>query len=196
METLKKLGSAFLTCTFAICGAGIGAVAGALKGQTTETGIVRGAVIGSFAGVVVAVELLESCLQGLQGELLEKMAIFGSILNGKVFREWVSSALLIAYDEQVSTVETSYVDTSDLFDISRSKGLLLEMINKLPEFYITGLEFAEQCEEPLSCAICLQDFNCGEKARRLPTCGHFFHLLCVDKWLVRHGSCPLCRKEV
>ncbi|KAI0497888.1 hypothetical protein KFK09_021126 [Dendrobium nobile] len=124
-------------------GAGIGAVAGALKGQTTETGIVRGAVIGSFTGVVVAVELLESCLQGLQGELLEKMAIFGSILNGKVFREWVSSALLIAYEEQVSTVETSYVDTSDLFDISRSKGLLLEMINKLPEFNITGLEFVQ-----------------------------------------------------
>lgn len=55
-------------------GAGIGAVTGALKGQTTETGIVRGTVIGSLAGVVVAVELLDSCLQG---ELLSKVRCFG-----------------------------------------------------------------------------------------------------------------------
>lgn len=48
----------------------IGLVSGALKGQTTETGVFRGAGIGVIAGAIVAVEVMESCLQG---EILSKV---------------------------------------------------------------------------------------------------------------------------
>ncbi|KAG0501477.1 hypothetical protein HPP92_001549 [Vanilla planifolia] len=189
METLKKLLYGVLTCSFALCGAGIGAVAGAFNGQTTETGIARGMLIGAVAGAVVAIEILESCFKG---ELQSKVtAIFGSLFNGKIYREWVSPAVLMAYQWQMSTQETSFEDTRDIFDVTQNTGLLLEIINRLPEFMV-----ARPDGEAGSCAVCLQDFSRGERARKLPSCGHFFHLNCIDRWLLRHGSCPFCRKEV
>lgn len=48
-------------------------MSGAMKGQTTETGLSRGAAIGAVAGAVVSMEVLESCLQG---ELLSKVGAF------------------------------------------------------------------------------------------------------------------------
>ncbi|XP_038987781.1 NEP1-interacting protein 1 [Phoenix dactylifera] len=193
LNTLRKVAFAGLTCTFALCGALIGSISGALKGQTTETGLFRGAGIGAVAGALLSVEVLESCLQG---ELSSKVAIFGSLLNGKIFREWVSPAMLKAYQWQINAIEASNGETADLFDISRSIGLLPDIIKRLPEFEIKSDDSINSCGELISCAVCLQDFKDGESARRLPVCGHFFHALCIDRWLVRHGSCPICRQDV
>lgn len=46
-----------------------------------------------------------------------------------------------------------------------------------------------------SCAVCLTDFQEGDRLRRLP-CGHHFHRHCVDVWLVRCDRCPLCMHRV
>ncbi|ANM67674.1 RING/U-box superfamily protein [Arabidopsis thaliana] len=42
----------------------------------------------------------------------------------------------------------------------------------------------------------LQDFQLGETVRSLPHCHHMFHLPCIDNWLFRHGSCPMCRRDL
>ncbi|OEL12633.1 hypothetical protein BAE44_0026349 [Dichanthelium oligosanthes] len=46
------------------------------------------------------------------------------------------------------------------------------------------------------CAICLGLVRAGEAVRRLPACGHLFHVECIDLWLRSHATCPLCRRDV
>lgn len=46
------------------------------------------------------------------------------------------------------------------------------------------------------CAVCLSDFEHGESGRVLPSCGHVFHVECIDIWFWSHSNCPLCRAAV
>ena len=32
--------------------------------------------------------------------------------------------------------------------------------------------------------------------RKLPMCGHRFHSECIDRWLLEHRQCPMCRTHV
>lgn len=43
------------------------------------------------------------------------------------------------------------------------------------------------------CAVCLADYADGDELRRLPGCRHAFHRGCVDQWLRRRPTCPVCR---
>ncbi|PKA50197.1 RING-H2 finger protein ATL79 [Apostasia shenzhenica] len=45
------------------------------------------------------------------------------------------------------------------------------------------------------CAICLLEFANGDAVRVLPTCGHGFHVACVDRWIASRRSCPTCRES-
>ncbi|GFP85867.1 RING-H2 finger protein atl70, partial [Phtheirospermum japonicum] len=43
------------------------------------------------------------------------------------------------------------------------------------------------------CSIYLEDYKSCDMHRGLPECGHLFHLKCIDPWLRRHPTCPVCR---
>ncbi|GAV86085.1 zf-RING_2 domain-containing protein [Cephalotus follicularis] len=46
------------------------------------------------------------------------------------------------------------------------------------------------------CAVCLSEFEKGEKTRTLK-CKHTFHKDCLDRWLQQYwATCPLCRTKV
>lgn len=42
------------------------------------------------------------------------------------------------------------------------------------------------------CCICLDDIKKPKHAQYLPCC-HFFHKICIDKWLEKNTTCPECR---
>ncbi|RKO83311.1 hypothetical protein BDK51DRAFT_16872 [Blyttiomyces helicus] len=43
------------------------------------------------------------------------------------------------------------------------------------------------------CIVCFETFSEGTSVRRL-ICGHFFHVDCIDLWLMEKTAiCPLCR---
>ncbi|KQK21769.1 hypothetical protein BRADI_1g62980v3 [Brachypodium distachyon] len=45
----------------------------------------------------------------------------------------------------------------------------------------------------VECAVCLAEMADGEKGRLLPSCGHRFHVECIDRWFRANSTCPLCR---
>lgn len=57
------------------------------------------------------------------------------------------------------------------------------------------------CAEDLSdennreCCICFEENVIGVKVARLP-CGHVYHRPCIEGWLCKHCTCPVCRYEL
>ncbi|KAK5771098.1 hypothetical protein V6Z11_A13G084900 [Gossypium hirsutum] len=45
------------------------------------------------------------------------------------------------------------------------------------------------------CVVCLEEWKPGEVVKEMP-CKHKFHDECIQKWLVIHGSCPVCRYKM
>ncbi|EQC41487.1 hypothetical protein SDRG_01454 [Saprolegnia diclina VS20] len=45
------------------------------------------------------------------------------------------------------------------------------------------------------CPICLVDFAVGERLRQL-SCGHLFHPQCIDEWLHKNFTCPMCKRDL
>ncbi|KAM0850867.1 hypothetical protein ACQ4PT_052793 [Festuca glaucescens] len=48
-------------------------------------------------------------------------------------------------------------------------------------------------DDETTCVVCLAEYADGNELRRLPGCRHWFHRRCVDDWLCRRSTCPLCR---
>ncbi|CAN6453520.1 unnamed protein product [Victoria cruziana] len=194
LEVFKTVGLGMATCLVALVGAVIGMIMGAMAGQTKETGFFRGAGIGAFGGVVLSMDVLESVVHG---QTFHLEAVLVSMANGKVFREWVIPAIVGAYQQQVLAGDESTFEVAfDIFSSGVPRGLLLESIQKLQLLDISYEPNNEACGHQASCAICLQDFEDGDAVRRLPQCRHIYHGACVDRWLSRRGSCPMCRKEI
>ncbi|KAH1224055.1 NEP1-interacting protein 1 [Glycine soja] len=97
---------------------------------------------------------------------------------------------------QMGAVEASFDEVQNIFDTGGSKGLSGDLVEKIPKIKITTDNNFDASGDRVSCSVCLQDFMLGETVRSLPHCHHMFHLPCIDKWLFRHGSCPLCRRDL
>ncbi|XP_057772483.1 RING-H2 finger protein ATL63-like [Salvia miltiorrhiza] len=69
-----------------------------------------------------------------------------------------------------------------------AQGLDPHVLSSIPVFICEG----EYCSG-LECVICLSSFENGEEGKRLPLCGHAFHVGCINMWLHSHATCPVCR---
>lgn len=48
-------------------------------------------------------------------------------------------------------------------------------------------------KDDAQCSICLGEYSDKEILRIMPTCQHNFHLECIDVWLQKQTTCPICR---
>ncbi|XP_052174505.1 NEP1-interacting protein-like 2 [Diospyros lotus] len=191
--------SGALTGLFALAGAFTGAVTGALAGRASDSGVFRGAGLGAIAGAVLSVEVLEAsraywCSERSGSRSSSSMADFiEELFHGRFVEEQFPPAILTAYHWQVTVANIRYDDVYDTYGEVPSRGLSEESLEKLPCHVILD---EVRTAQSIHCTICLQDSEVGDIVRCLPRCHHTFHLTCVDKWLTRHGSCPVCRQEV
>lgn len=75
------------------------------------------------------------------------------------------------------------------------RGLAADVLKSLPVFVFSAAGGGD-ADEVVECAVCLAEFEEGEKVRSLPRCGHRFHIDCIDMWFRSHATCPLCRASV
>ncbi|XP_009803711.1 NEP1-interacting protein-like 1 [Nicotiana tabacum] len=194
--------SAIFTFFFALVGTLLGAMTGALIGQETESGFVRGAAVGAISGAVFSLEVFESSLLLWQSDesgigcVLYLIDVIASLLSGRLVRERIGPAMLSAVQSQMGAVETAYEEIPNIFDTGGAKGLPGDSVEKIPKIIIANDNDMDGSGERVSCSVCLQDLQLGETVRCLPQCHHMFHLPCIDTWLLRHGSCPLCRRDL
>ena len=50
-------------------------------------------------------------------------------------------------------------------------------------------------QEDAKCVVCLGEYEVGDDLRYL-RCNHHFHIECVDQWLQRNSTCPLCVRSI
>ena len=46
------------------------------------------------------------------------------------------------------------------------------------------------------CVICQDSIEQGATVRKIISCGHIFHQICIDTWFQTHVQCPTCRHDV
>lgn len=71
-------------------------------------------------------------------------------------------------------------------------GLPPEAIAAIPE---KAFEEGMLPKEDAHCAVCLGDYELGDRVKELP-CGHLFHTQCIAQWLDSSTLCPLCRENL
>ncbi|XP_023106295.1 E3 ubiquitin-protein ligase RNF133 [Felis catus] len=45
------------------------------------------------------------------------------------------------------------------------------------------------------CVVCFELYKPNDTVRIL-TCKHFFHKSCIDPWILAHGTCPMCKRDI
>ncbi|CAI0559035.1 unnamed protein product [Linum tenue] len=150
-----------------------------LHSSDTSFPIIAVAVIGIIATAFLLVSyyvfVIKCCLNWHRIDILRRF----SLSRGRAHEE----ALMAAHSP--SAVEP--------------RGLEESVIRSIPVFKYTKTEHQEkQGKSPCSveCAVCLNEFVEEEKLRKIPHCGHLFHIDCIDVWLQSNANCPLCRTSI
>lgn len=80
----------------------------------------------------------------------------------------------------------------------------LESMDQLSDVHNVPIE-PVQIGSQECCSICLERYAVGDRVARLKNiergnnrqqCHHWFHEVCIQKWLQHHNQCPLCRMDM
>jgi E3 ubiquitin-protein ligase RNF38/44 len=102
-------------------------------------------------------------------------------------RRWFQGRRFLTPNNDVESQSTTRVRRVTCTHI---EGLEKSVINAIPkDIYDKSKGEESHCD----CTVCLDEFEESDHIRTLPLCSHSFHVVCIDPWLSKQPSCPLCR---
>ena len=58
------------------------------------------------------------------------------------------------------------------------------------------ISYLKEKNKKIQCMICLKDGDGYDFSLKTLSCGHKFHIKCVNEWTTHRKTCPICRKEI
>ena len=97
-----------------------------------------------------------------------------------------------------SLIDQDYISNNVIYDNQNSRSgscppASQDAIENIPTIVVSDIDFEDDCNR--ECSICFLEFNVNDIVARLP-CGHFYHCECINEWLGKKCTCPMCRWEV
>lgn len=77
----------------------------------------------------------------------------------------------------------------------KRRHLAVDSVRNLPRLIYTLSFRGEGRKIGVNCAICMVEYNEGDRLIRLPCC-HLLHEQCLEDWLAVRATCPICRETV
>lgn len=74
-------------------------------------------------------------------------------------------------------------------ELVAENNVALEVIENLPTHILTTIRVDDKCP------ICFEEYMLGEQIKTLP-CKHYYHAVCIDRWLHKKQTCPNCRGAI
>lgn len=111
---------------------------------------------------------------------LRRRLDYGDYVRNRVFPQLQRESYYIIQGSRVSVPSNRPFD-SGVLD-SRHIGVSLDTLLRNSTVLM---------KDSVECSICYE--NQDKIIRRL-SCGHEFHLNCIDQWLAKKKTCPYCRK--
>jgi E3 ubiquitin-protein ligase SDIR1 len=68
-----------------------------------------------------------------------------------------------------------------------------KLVSYIPVFTVKEKNITKEGNN--KCAICLSDFEVGQKKSTLP-CLHSFHYVCFERWIKNKKYCPICKFQI
>ncbi|KAF3341454.1 RING-H2 finger protein ATL39-like protein [Carex littledalei] len=103
-------------------------------------------------------------------------------------------AILYAIFSSIRCLCRRHIGSHNMPSPPELSGLDPALIATLPMYQYTR---QGKGDEPApDCTICLNDLDEGDAVRLLPVCMHLFHRDCIDLWLEKNNTCPVCRSRV
>ncbi|KAK4780930.1 hypothetical protein SAY87_017036 [Trapa incisa] len=134
----------------------LGTITGALLGQETESGFLRGAVVGAFSGAVFSIDVYESSLILWRSDesgircLLYLIGVIETLLSGRLVHERIGLASLNVIQSQMGSSESIFEEVQIIFDTSDVS------VDKIPTVKIDTINTIDAYGERASCSVCLQ----------------------------------------
>lgn len=131
-------------------------------------------------------------------EMLDEESLFNSVL---VMRREMRSYIERRQGESMIGLPNEMFDEEwgcertkiDEYDLTNLPTMLYRDVRTRTEGAKEGGEGEGMRDD--ACSICYRQYEDDEYVRRLG-CAHYYHISCIDRWILQKNSCPICKCEV